>query len=139
MWHPGYDRLMGSKNRHNRLRVDPSGQGLRSRNPFEPAAPLWARVPTRTPEGRLASDFMMLIPGLRRRPQDQLQRVLDNIHGVLTRYHHVVLFADINLKLNVLWISVRPVPGITLELAAAVKLRVPEALLISSRLDAYAR
>lgn len=113
---------MDTKAPRSELRIDPG---------LEPAAPLWQRVPTRTPEGRLASDFMMLIPGLRRRPQDQLQKVLDDIHAVLTRYRNVVLFADMNLKLNLLWISVRPVPGITLELAAAVKVRVPEALLVS--------
>lgn len=108
--------------RRAQLRIDPG---------LEPAAPLWQRVPTRTPEGHMASDFMMLIPGLRRRPQDQLQQVLDDIHAVLSRYANAVLFADMNLRLNVLWISVRPIPGITLELAAAVKVRVPEALLIS--------
>ncbi|APZ44449.1 hypothetical protein BW247_00425 [Acidihalobacter ferrooxydans] len=110
--------------RRTELRIDPG---------LEPATPLWQRVPTRTPEGQLASDFMMLIPGLRRRPRNQLQQVLDDIQAVLAHYRSVVLFADMNLKLNVLWISVRPVPGITLELAAAVKVRVPEAMLVSSK------
>lgn len=113
---------MGIERRQNRLRIHPG---------LAPAGPLWQRVPTRTPEGELASDFMMLIPGLRRRPQDQLQRVLDDIYAVLSRYGKAVLFADMNLKLNVLWVSVRPTPGIILELAAALNMQVPEARLIS--------
>ncbi|WP_232224944.1 hypothetical protein [Acidihalobacter ferrooxydans] len=125
MYHQrGYDRRMDIDERRTELRIDPG---------LEPATPLWQRVPTRTPEGQLASDFMMLIPGLRRRPRNQLQQVLDDIQAVLAHYRSVVLFADMNLKLNVLWISVRPVPGITLELAAAVKVRVPEAMLVSSK------
>lgn len=76
---------------------------------------------------------MMIIPGLRRRPEAQIGRRLDAIRGVLERYREVVLFADMNLKLNVLWISVRPVHGITLEMAAAIKAKVPEALLVSSK------
>ncbi len=100
---------------------------------LKPSAPLWRRVPTRTPEGQLASDFMMIIPGLRRRPEAQIERRLGAIRSVLERYREVVLFADMNLKLNVLWISVRPVHGITLEMAAAIKTKVPEALLVSSK------
>lgn len=97
---------------------------------FEPAEPLWQRAPTRLPDGRPVSDFMMLIPRLRHQPAHIIQNTLTEIDRVLSHYRNVVLFADLNLKINTLWISVRPVPGICLELSAAVKLRVPQAVLV---------
>jgi len=72
----------------------------------------------------------MLIPRLRHQPSPIIQRTMREIDGVLNRYRKVVLYADLNLKINTLWVSVRPIPGICLELPAAVKLRVPEAVLI---------
>jgi len=99
----------------------------------QPWEPLWKRVPTRSDEGELLSDFMMLIPGLSRRPRHQLLATVDQIQVVFDRYHHAVAFADLNLRLNLLWISVKPIPGICLELAAALRMRVPEAVLIAHK------
>ena len=45
--------------------------------------------------------------------------------------HQDVVFADLNLKLNLLWVSLRPRPGAISELVAAIRLRVPEALLVA--------
>lgn len=98
------------------------------------AEPLWKRVPTRGEDGRPLSDFMMLIPGLSRQPVERLEHVLQAINEVLIAYRDVVVFADMNLRLNVLWLSVRPVPGICLELPIALKLRVPEAKLIAHKI-----
>ena len=103
---------------------------------LDPAEPLWKRVPTRDVDGRPFSDFMMLIPRLRSRPQHAREAAIAEIHGVLEHYRKVVVFADLNLKLNLLWVSVRPVPGICLELPAAIKCRVPEAMLVGQRIDA---
>lgn len=102
--------------------------------PLQPAEPLWKRAPTRGPDGRPISDFMMLIPRLRNRPLPRRNATVRSIHEVLEYYRRLVLFADLNLKLNVLWVSVKPVPGICLELPAAIKLRVPEALLVAQRI-----
>ena len=102
---------------------------------FDPAEPLWKRVPTRDTEGRPYSDFMMLIPRLRSQPRDIVEATITEIHGVLEHYRRVVVFADLNLKLNVLWVSVRPVPGICLELPTAIKCRVPQAMLVGQRFD----
>jgi hypothetical protein len=97
---------------------------------LDPAEPLWKRVPTHDDSGGLLSDFMMIIPKLRSRPQQRLHRTIAEIQRVLDAYHKAVVFADLNLKLNVLWVSVRPIPGICLELPAAIKMRVPEAMLV---------
>ena len=100
---------------------------------LEPAEPLWKRAPTRGEDGRPLSDFMMIIPGLRQRPAAHLEETIAAIQEVLSFYHRVVVFADLNLRLNVLWVSVKPVPGICLELPTALKLRVPEAMLVAQK------
>ena len=95
------------------------------------ATPLWNHVPTRDSEGQRLSDFMMLIPKLRNQPKANLQHVIQQIQEVLEFYQHAVVFADLNLRINVLWVSVKPVPGICLELPAAILDRVPEARLVA--------
>ena len=100
---------------------------------LHPSEPLWKRVPTRGDDGRPLSDFMMLIPGLREKPNGECALTVECIQQVLERYRHTVVFADLNLRLNVLWVSIRPVPGMVLELATAIKLAVPEALLVAQR------
>jgi hypothetical protein len=99
---------------------------------------LWQRAPARGDDGRLLGDFMMLIPGLGRRPAAQVEAIVAELHAVFGYYRDFVVFADLNLKLNVLWVSVKPSPGITLELAAAVKHRVPEALLVANKAEVLA-
>lgn len=106
------------------LRITPS-------NGLCAAEPLWSHVPTCDNEGQRLSDFMMLIPKLRKQPQAHIQQVLQQIQEVLELYRHAVVFADLNLKINVLWVSVKPVPGICLELPAAILDRVPEARLVA--------
>lgn len=98
-----------------------------------PSEPLWKRVPSRDADGNLLSDFMMIIPKLRSKPKAYLQQTIEHIQQVLIQYHEVVIFADLNLKLNVLWVTVKPIPGICLELPTAIQLRVPEALLVAHK------
>jgi len=95
-----------------------------------PGLPLWQVAPTRDVAGRRLTDFMMLIPRLRSRPRAEIERASRDIQAVLA-LHQDVVFADLNLKLNLLWVSLRPRPGAISELAAAIRLRVPEALLVA--------
>lgn len=99
-----------------------------------PGLPLWQVVPTRDSAGRRLTDFMMLIPRLRDRPLAEIERASREIQAVLA-LHQDVVFADLNLKLNVLWVSLRPRPGAISELAAAIRLRVPEAVLVAHYAD----
>ena len=117
----------------NDLLTDPLRSSIRltQRTELSAAEPLWSHVPTNDDEGQRLSDFMMLIPKLRNQPQHHIQHVLGQIQDVLERYQHAVVFADLNLKLNVLWVSVKPVPGICLELPAAILDSVPEARLVA--------
>ncbi len=97
---------------------------------LSPADPLWKRAPTRDEHGGMLSDFMMLIPRLSRSPRHQQQHIIDKLQQVLEEYRHAVVFADLNFKLNVLWVSVRPLPGICLELPTAINACIPEAKLV---------
>jgi hypothetical protein len=101
---------------------------------LEPAEPLWKRVPTRDEYGHLLGDFMMIIDGLRSKPYYQIESTIRLIQEILSRYGHHVVFADLNLKLNVLWVSVRPTPGICLELAAAIHAQIPDAKIVAADL-----
>jgi hypothetical protein len=96
----------------------------------QPGLPLWQLAPTRDSEGVRLVDFMMLIPRLRSRPPAEIERKSSAIHSVL-ELHQDVVFADLNLKLNLLWVSLRPRMGAISELAAAIRMRVPEAVLVA--------
>ena len=93
-------------------------------------APLRHRVPVTDSDGRRLGDFMMIIPGLRGKPAHVIQKTINEIHLALTRFNDMVVFVELNLKLNLLWISHRHRFGIGPEIASAVRERVPEALLV---------
>lgn len=100
--------------------------------PLETHRPLYERVPTRDEYGRPLTDFMLLLPGLRDRPKAQFNEVLTRLQAVLAQFHDVI-FADLNLPLNLLWVSARVRPGVILELFWAVKSQLPEAKLVGHR------
>ncbi len=102
---------------------------------IEPAEPLWKRAPTRDNDGVILSDFMMVIPKLKHKPLHVIKDVIREIERVLTYFEKQVVFADLNLKLNILWVTVQPVPGICADVAAAIHHRIPEAKLIASKIN----
>lgn len=93
--------------------------------------PLWQRVPTRTDAGEYACDFMMLVSRFNQLTTPVQENIVEKLYAVLKHYSDVVLFADLNVKLNLLWISHRPRPGIGLEVAAMIHEQIPEAKLVS--------
>lgn len=95
------------------------------------AQPLRFRAPAVDEHGKALSDFMMIIPGLRDKPRQLIQQTLYEIHSALACFQHAVVFAEMNIKLNLLWVSIRPLHGIRLEIASAVQHRVPDARLVS--------
>jgi hypothetical protein len=100
-----------------------------------PAEPLWKRVPTRGDNGAPLSDFIMIIPGLRDKPVHLVEQIVTRIQRVFDLYRDAVVYADLNLRLNVLWVSVKPIPGICLELPAALHCCVPEAKLVAHKMS----
>lgn len=98
-----------------------------------PAEPLWKRLPARDEEGRRLTDFMMVIPGLNKMHHDSSARIMVKLEEVLGYYRNVVLFADLNLKTNVLWVSLRQSNGVCIEVAAAIHAVVPQARLVAEQ------
>lgn len=78
------------------------------------------------------ADFMVLLPGLRDRPACQFNDVLARLQAVLVSCADVV-FADLNVPLNLLWISLQPRPGVILGLFGILQQRIPEARLVGQR------
>jgi len=95
-----------------------------------PAEPLWQRAPSRGGDGRLLSDFMMHIPRLKDAPALRRERVCVELQAVFRTFGRQVCFADLNLQLSLVWISVEARPGLIPEVAQEIRRRIPEAVLI---------
>ena len=93
--------------------------------------PLWKRAPKRDAEGKPYVDFMMLAPGMKRRTAHEIEATLRVLQGVLARFEKWVVFADFNLRLNVLWVSLRFRPGVMAEVVAALRAQAPEFKLVA--------
>lgn len=102
---------------------------------IKPAAPLWQRAPGRDERGRPLSDFMMVVRGLRQQPTVVRDEKIRKIRQLLEFYKTHVVFADLNLKINVLWVTVKPIPGVIMEIATAINLHIPEAMLVGENPD----
>ena len=100
-----------------------------SRPTLEPTEPLYKRVPTCAEDGTPYSDFMVLIPGMRELSEAEMAQRVSGLQAVLGRYRQVV-FADLNIRLNLLWVTVIPERGLIPDLISALRQRVPEARLV---------
>jgi hypothetical protein len=97
---------------------------------FNPAEPLWKLAPTRDKEGGPVSDILMIIPKLKTRPQHYIKDTLANIEFALKQYNNEILFANLDMKLNTLWVSFKAVPGVYVDIISTIKINVPEAVLV---------
>jgi hypothetical protein len=97
--------------------------------------PLYERVPTHDEEGNALGDFMMLFPGLRDMNKNAQGERVNILAEILSQYKEVV-YVDLNVPLNLLWVSIRHKPGLVLELSTYVKMRIPEAKLVGVPPDA---
>lgn len=93
--------------------------------------PLWKLAPKRDAEGKPYVDFMMLAPGMKRRPAHEIEVTLRVVQGVLAGFEEWVVFADFNLRLNVLWVSLKFRPGVMAELVSALRAQAPEFKLVA--------
>ena len=98
---------------------------------LQSSEPLWKRAPTRDNSGKPYADFMMLIPGLRKFEATRLQDIIKKMEAVLMKYEKDIILADLNLKINILWVTVTPNLGLTTEIAALLHHVIPEAKLVS--------
>jgi len=106
---------------------------------MSPAEPLWKIAPTRDENGDRVSDFLMIIPKLRHKPENHIKRTLNDIDLVLKQFKTDIVFANMDMKLNTLWVSFKPEPGLLMKIAAAIKLQVPEAVLVGDMSPRFTR
>jgi len=95
-------------------------------------SPLWMRAPSRDENGHNFSDFMMLIPGLGKRTAADLESKIQLIKETINSFKTVVVYADINTKLNVLWVSHKSIPGASRPIIAALLKNIPEAKIVGT-------
>jgi len=95
-----------------------------------PGEPLYKIAPTRDENGKSFVDFMLIIPKLKKKPPHYIEQTVKDIQMVLNRYSNEVVFANMDLKINCLWVSHRPRRGLCRELTSAIREYVPEAMLV---------
>lgn len=95
-------------------------------------SPLWQRAPARDAQGTPYIDFMMLIPGLNRECESTIEGYLVKINNCLKPFEQVVVYVDLNIKLNLLWISLKPEQGISSQIVVSIQAEIPHAKLIAS-------
>ena len=115
----------------SKLKKSDSNYLKHQRSKILSAEPLWQRVPTRDSNGKPYSDFMMLIPCLRKLEPTKITEIINKVEAVLQHYENDIVLADLNLKINVLWITIKPHLGLTAEIASLIHHVVPEAKLVS--------
>lgn len=98
---------------------------------LDASEPLRKRAPTVDEHGNPVTDFMVIIPGLRKKPKLHIQQTLDELHRVLASFSGIVVFAEFNLALNLLWVSTRQGNGMRDEIAMAIRSSIPAARLVS--------
>jgi hypothetical protein len=101
-----------------------------------PAEPLWKLAPTRDENGGPVSDVLMIIPKLKTRPEQHIKDTLANIEFALKQFSNEILFANMDMKLNTLWVSFKAVPGVYVDIVATLRTNVPEAVLVG---DSHSR
>ena len=101
----------------------------RSRATFEPSQQLYQRMLTRAEDGLPYSDFMGLIPGIHDLSEAEIAERLSGLRAVLERYRQVVL-AELNIRLNLLWVTLIPERGLIPDMMSALRHQVPEARLV---------
>jgi len=102
---------------------------------LHPGDPLWRRVPTVGPGGKNLVDFMLLIPGLKRWAPHRREQLCAELRGVFNQHADRVVFADLNMKLNLLWVSHHQGKGVSLALFEVIRKCVPEAVLVASQAE----
>lgn len=103
---------------------------------FGPGGPLYERAPTRATAGRPVSDMMLLLPGLKQGLEPVVSRVSAELSAILATFGDQVLFAELNLKLGLLWVTVPGELGLCHQVAESVRAHLPETRVVGGWLAA---
>jgi hypothetical protein len=102
-----------------------------SSSPLLSASPLWTRAPLRDENGKSYFDFMMLIPGLKELDDAGIEATIVKIRKSLQVFENVVVYIDLNTRLNLLWISYKPVPDVMQRMVHAIQHEIPNAKVVA--------
>ncbi|MCK4864890.1 MAG: hypothetical protein KAT06_05640 [Gammaproteobacteria bacterium] len=125
---------MSNKEKSNSLACASNSLSLHAHFQFpdiQQSEPLWKRAPARDNSGKPYSDFMMFIPGLKNFDAARLNDIVNKMGAVLKHFENDIIMADLNLKINVLWVTIQPHIGLSSEIASLIHQAVPEAKLVS--------
>lgn len=110
--------------------------GLPRRELCRAAEPLWRVAPVRDDSGRLLADFMLVVPRMRSRGPVFAEHAVHAVRRACERFDGKIRFAELNKTTGVIWVSVAAEPGLCAQVASAIRLQLPEALLVGGQLGA---
>jgi hypothetical protein len=117
------------RSRNNKLMCAGRADTLDTPSQLGPGGDLWRYAPVRDAQGNALSDLMMLLPGLQ--GNGHLSRLmLEQLQDVLDGFGDRILFADLNIRLGILWVSVSAEPGLCADVAQAIRTRIEGARLV---------
>jgi len=90
---------------------------------------LWRYVPVKDSENKAFCDLLVLLPGIKKN-RDLQVLMRHQLQEVLKGFGDQVLFADLNLQLGLVWVTVAPEPGLCGDVAEAIRGRVEGARLV---------
>ena len=94
-------------------------------------ATLLERVPKVDEGGKPLGDMLVILPKLRDKTAHELDLVARGLDRALSHFAEQIVFAELNVSRNTLWVSMRPMKGIRASIASAIQLEVPNAKLIA--------
>lgn len=88
-----------------------------------PGGDLWRYAPARGMQGEPLCDLMMLLPAIK---HERALRVLvqAQLQSVLEGFGDKVFFANLNIRLGILWVTVKSEPGLCGEVVDAIRSRI---------------
>ena len=100
---------------------------------LSPGGDLWRYAPTADTQGRALSDLMLLLPGLQQGRSVSIL-VRQQVQEVLQSFGERIHFANLNLRLGILWVTVVSEPGLCGEVADAITTRIVGARVVGNYL-----
>ena len=92
---------------------------------------LWRYVPVSNSDNKAFCDFMVLLPGIKKNRTLQVM-IRHQLQEVLKGFGDQIIFADLNLHLGLVWVTVTPEPGLCSDVAEAIHSRVDGARVVGS-------
>lgn len=62
----------------------------------------------------------------------EIERIQQNLSTIFEAFSHVVVYADLNTRLNVLWVSHEPIPGVSRPIIAQILRDIPGAKIVGT-------